>query len=92
MAEPELIVDCTASAPIVRIRFVKNLGVSKVPQRVNIRQGDRSYNSVGNSIVNTSFNVYDLLASPTSATVLHKFSINAEVLKIVHKDYTLALS
>ena len=46
----------------------------------------------GNFIVNTSFKVFDFITSPTSATVLRKLSLDAEVLYIRNKDSVLSLS
>ena len=73
-------------------RLAKKLGVWKRAQKVNVRQGDISHLSGGNFIVNTSFKVFDLVASPTSPTVLGKFSLDAELLYIGNKDGILGLS
>ena len=48
--------------------------------------------SGGNSIVNTSFKVLDLVSPATSPTVLGKFLLYAEVLHIGNKDCILGLS
>ena len=66
--------------------MAQNLGVWKSAQKVNVRQGNGSHLSGGNFIVNTSFKVFDLVASPTSPTVLCKFSSDAEVLDIGNTD------
>ena len=84
--------DCAASAPVVGQRLAKKLGVWKAARKVNVRQGDRSHLSGGNFIVNISFKVFDLVSSPTSPTVLGKFSLDAEVLDIGNKDCILGLS
>ena len=42
--------------------------------------------------MNTSFKVFDFVSSPTSPTVLSKFSLDAEVLDIGNKDCILGLS
>ena len=76
------IVDCAASATVVGTRLAQKLGVWKRTQKVNVRHGDESHLSVGNFIVNTSLKVYYFLTSPTSATVLSKFSLYAELLYI----------
>ena len=54
-------------------RLAKKLGVWKSARKVNVRQGDGSHLSEENFIVNTSFKVFHLV-SPTSPTVLGKFS------------------
>ena len=84
--------DCAAGAPVVGKRFAKKLGVWKRARKVNVRQGDGSHLSGGNFIVNTWFKVFDFISSPTSATVLPKFSLDAEVLDIANKDSMLGLS
>ena len=84
--------DCAASAPVVGKRLAKKLGVWKRARKVNVRQGDGSRLSGGNFIVNTSFKVFDFISSPTSSTVLGKFSLDAEVLDIGNKDCILGLS
>ena len=43
-------------------------------------------------MVNTSFEVFDFVTSPTSSTVLCKFSLDAEVLDIGNKDRILGVS
>ena len=84
--------DCAASTPVVGKRIAKKLGVWKRARKVNVRQGDGSHLSGGNFIVNTSFKVFDLVSSPTSPTVLRKFSLDAEVLHIGNQDCILGLS
>ena len=73
-------------------RLAKKLGVWKRARKVNVRQGDVSHLSGGNFIFNTSFKVFDLVSPTTSATVLGKFSLDAEVLDIGNKDCILGLS
>ena len=92
MEEVEAIVDCVASAPVVRKRLAKKLGGWKWARKVHVRQGDGCHLSEANFIVNTSFKVFDFVTSPTSPTVLGKFSLNAEVLDRGNKDYILGLS
>ena len=48
--------------------------------------------SAGNFIVNTSFYAFDFVTSTTSATVLSKVSLDAEVLDIGNKDRILGIS
>ena len=43
-------------------------------------------------MVNTSFQVFDLVSPPASTTLLGKFSLDAEVLDIGNKDCILGLS
>ena len=43
-------------------------------RKVNVRQGDGSYFSGENFIVNTSFKLFELDSPPASPTVLRKFS------------------
>ena len=64
----------------------------KRARKVNVRQGDGSYLSGENLIVNTSCKVFDLVSSLTSLTVLGKFSLDAEVLHIRNKNCILGLS
>ena len=71
---------------------LKKLGVWKSARKVNVRQGDGSHLSGGNFIVNTSFQGFDLVSSPTSPTVVGKFVLDAEVLDIWNKDCILGLS
>ena len=72
--------------------MAKKLGVWKRARKVNVRQSDGSHLSGGNFIVHTSFEVFDLVSSTTSPTVLGKFSLDAEVLDIGNKDCILGLS
>ena len=72
--------------------MAKKLVVWKRARKVKVRQGDGSHLLGGNFIVNTSFKVFDLVSSPTSPTVLCKFSLDAEVLHIGNKDCILCLS
>ena len=81
-----------ASAPVVGKRLAKKVAVWKRARKVNVRQGDGSHLSGGNFIVNTSFNVFDFVSSPTSPTALAKFTLNAQVLDIENKDCILDLS
>ena len=83
---------CAASVPVVGKRLAKKLGVWKRARKVNVRQGDGSHLFEGNFIVNTSFEVFDLVSSTTSPTLLGKFSLDAEVLDIGNKDCILSLS
>ena len=73
-------------------RLAKKLGVWKRARKVNVRQGDGSHLSGENFVVNTSFEVFDLVPSPTSPTGLGKSSLDAEVLDIGNKDCILGLS
>ena len=84
--EVEAIVDSAASVPVVGKRLAKKLGVWNMVRKVNVRDGDESHLSGGNFIVNASFQVFDLVFSPTSPTVLSKFTLDAEVLNIANKD------
>ena len=84
--------DCAASAPVVGKRLAKKLGVGKRARKVKVRQGDGSHLSAGNFIFNTSFTVFDLASSPTSPTVVGKFSLDAEVLNVGNKDCIFGLS
>ena len=43
-------------------------------------------------MVKTLFNVFDFVSAPTSATVLGKFSLDAEVLDIGNEDCILGFS
>ena len=72
--------------------MAKKLGVWKRARKVNVRQGDGSHLSGGHFIVNTSFKVFDFIASPTSPTVLGEFSSDAKVWDIGNKDCILGLS
>ena len=92
MEEVEQIVGCAARAPVVGKRLAKQLRVWTRARKVNVRQGDGSHLVGGNFILNTSFQVFDFVSSPTSTTVLCKFSLNAEVLYMVHKDCILSSS
>ena len=67
------------------------MGVWKRARKVNVRQGDGSYLSGGNFIINILFKVFDFVTSTTSTTVLCEFSLDAEVLDIGNKDCILGL-
>ena len=84
--------DCVASAPVVGKWLANEFGVWKRGRKVNVRQGDGSYLSGGNFIVNTSFKVFDLGSSTTCPTVLGKFSLDAQVLDVGNKDCILGFS
>ena len=58
---------------------------------VNVRQDDGSYLGGGNFIVDTSREVFDLVSSTKSTTVLPKFPLDAEVLNIGNKNCILGL-
>ena len=88
----EGIVDCVASALVVGKQLAKKLGVWKIALKVKISQRDDSYLSAENFIVNTSFEVFDVVSSPTSPTVVGKFSLYAEVLHIENEECILCWS
>ena len=71
--------------------LAQKLGVWKRARKVNLRQGDSSHLPEGNFVVNTTFKVFDFAASATPATVLRKFSLDAEVLYIGNWDCILGL-
>ena len=73
-------------------RLAKKLGVWKRARKINVRQGDGSHLPGGNFIVNISFQVFDLVSSATSPTVLGKFSCDIEVMDIGNNDCILGLS
>ena len=73
-------------------RLATKLGVWRRARKVHVSQPEGSHLSVGNFIVNTSFKVFVLVSSPTSPTVLCKFSLDAEVLDIGNKDCILGFS
>ena len=84
--------DRAASALVVGKRLAKKLVVWQRARKVNVSQGAGSHLSVGNFIVHTSFKVFDLVSSPTSSTVLGKFSLDAEGLDIGNEDSILGFS
>ena len=51
----EAIVDSGASAPVVRERVGKKLGVWKRARKVRVKQGDGSHLSGGNFVINHWF-------------------------------------
>ena len=68
------------------------LGVWTRARKVNVRQEDGSHLPEGKFVLNIMFKVFDLVTSTTSATVLGKFALDAEVLYIGNEDCILSLS
>ena len=71
--------------------LARQLGVGKGGRKVHVKKGNGSHLHGANFVDNTSFQVFDLVYSPASPTVLRKFSLHAEVLNIGQKDYILGL-
>ena len=72
--------------------MARKLGVWKRGRKVHVKNADRSHLPGKNLVDNTSCKVFALVSSPTSATGLRKFSLDAEVLDIGKKDCILGLS
>lgn len=91
-AEVDALVYYAASIPVVRKWIAKNLGVGNRARKVNVRYVDGSHLSVRHILLHIKLQVFYFIPSPTSAIVLCKFSLDAEVLYIANKDCILSLS
>lgn len=86
LEDVEAIVHCAASASGVGQWIAQKLVVCKTAFKYHVGQGDGSHLFAGNFIVNTWFNVFDFVACGTSATVVGRYSLDAEVLDIENQD------
>lgn len=82
----EGIVHCAGSVSEVGQRIAQKLVGCKTAFKYHVGQGDGSHLFAGNFIVNTWFNVFDFVTCGTSATVVGRYSLDAEVLDIENKD------